>query len=529
MSTPKELPIFRLLHSESEFETSIGLAQSLFGIKENFEFSRSGTNPVLKSSHFSVESTNEGLDVWATDQSQFCNPELRPKLLNVKETLGEAEKIIAKKKLLPKLGKQFSFAKPQVGGTYYSMVENEKRQDHLLDRQIVYPIQVNDLPVVGGRGDYTLAFGDKGNLISFSGGGIQSGESFQAKVIEKERVEKIFKELTSKLPIVSHETYLAYHAGATFDKQEYLYPVYVIKSKAKIGKELIHLRNIIIPATEFGPTPPRQVPQKIRNGRTGLLKEISEASKVRRTYASRAASNPFEAGASWIGLSGGLTGSQANAQGFIDGWRTAGWRINFNWGDANAWESDWRRNDDTWVDAADFVFYTGHANMNGWVLANPDDGFLSFTEVGSSPGNPGDLWGQNDLEWAVIAACGPLQDNVLYSGGGSALDRWKGAFDGMHLLMGYGGVTFDNTTEGAKLAQYAKQGQTLINAWFRTAKEVQPSTNGYGAPDGPNIYVGALWASKAGANPYNDHAWGYGSVSADPKNPTVRHGMWSLC
>jgi hypothetical protein len=34
----------------------------------------------------------------------------------------------------------------------------------------------------------------------------------------------------------------------------------------------------------------------------------------------------------------------------------AGWHIDFNWGDANAFESDWRRNDDTRVDNADFVF-----------------------------------------------------------------------------------------------------------------------------------------------------------------------------
>jgi len=69
-------------------------------------------------------------------------------------------------------------------------------------------------------------------------------------------------------------------------------------------------------------------------------------------------------------------GSQANAQGFIDEWANAGWTIDFNWGDGNAWESDWTSNDDNYVDNADFVFYTGHANMNGWVLANTGgDGF----------------------------------------------------------------------------------------------------------------------------------------------------------
>jgi hypothetical protein len=48
-----------------------------------------------------------------------------------------------------------------------------------------------------------------------------------------------------------------------------------------------------------------------------------------------------------------------------------GWKVNFNWGDANAWKSDWDANDDSWVDSADFVFYTGHASLNGWLLVTP--------------------------------------------------------------------------------------------------------------------------------------------------------------
>ena len=162
-----------------------------------------------------------------------------------------------------------------------------------------------------------------------------------------------------------------------------------------------------IPATEYGP-------QRARS-RSGSRERRAPAGRLAGVAPRRngRAVNPFEAGTSWIGQSGGLPGSQSNAQGFVDGLAADGWLVNFNWGDANAWESDWRRNDDTWVDAADFVFYTGHANMNGWTLSSPDDGSLSFTEVGAGPAAPGDLWGQNDLEWIIIAACGPLQDSLL--------------------------------------------------------------------------------------------------------------------
>jgi hypothetical protein len=245
--------------------------------------------------------------------------------------------------------------------------------------------------------------------------------------------------------------------------------------------------------------------------------------------------NPYEAGASWIGSIGGLGGSQNNAQGFIDGLSATGWNINFNWGDCNAWESDWHKNDDDYVDAADFVFYTGHAGVDGWMLVNPgtcESDYLIPADVGGAPQSPGDIWGQQDLEWAVIAACGPLEDDILSPGGGDVLTRWDGVFDGLHILMGYVAVTYDTEDEGRRIVQYAREGQTLINAWFRTAQEIQPATNTYGPPYGPTVYVGAMWAMRSGqTSPQNDHLWGYGygSVAPDPVSPDGLACMWVPC
>jgi hypothetical protein len=222
-----------------------------------------------------------------------------------------------------------------------------------------------------------------------------------------------------------------------------------------------------------------------------------------------------------------------NAQGFVDGLRDAGWNINFNWGNCNAWESDWHDNDDTYVDAADFVFYTGHAGVDGWQLVNPANcnaDYLVSAEVGAGPEHPGDIWGRQDLEWIAIAACGPLEDDLLSPGGGNVLHRWDGAFDGLHILMGYGAVTFDNVDEGRLLVQYAREGLPLIDAWFRTAVEIQPANNGWGAPYGPTVYVGAMYARKGGlTSPRNDHLWGYGSVAPDPVDPDGFTCLWVPC
>ena len=36
------------------------------------------------------------------------------------------------------------------------------------------------------------------------------------------------------------------------------------------------------------------------------------------------------------------------------------------------------------------------------------------------------------------------------------------------------------------------QGTPVIDAWLRTGQEIQPSSNGAGAPDGPTVWVGAM-------------------------------------
>ena len=234
-------------------------------------------------------------------------------------------------------------------------------------------------------------------------------------------------------------------------------------------------------------------------------------------------------GASWIGTWGGLGGSQANAQGFIDELTAEGWQRRFNWGNQAAWKSDWLQNDDDYVDDVDFVFYTGHAGPDGWQLATAGNAdWLHCSEVGTAPNVPSDHWGQENLEWVTIAACGPLQDDII-NGGGNVFDRWRAAFDGLHLFMGYAAVTYDNTEEGRRLASYSRSGMTIMQAWFRTAQEIQPSTNGFGDPYGPDVYAATMYIGNARANTANDHLWGHGPVGPDIRNSTYRACSFVPC
>ncbi len=382
------------------------------------------------------------------------------------------------------------------------------------------------IPVVGGGGKLTLSFGEEERLAGLHRAWRPVTGRRGVDALDRNEAIGKYLEANSHLDIREPHASLAYYAAPGDTAQELLTPVWVVGGFLDVDKERVPMRRSLVAATEFGPATPPSWPQEPRKRRP------RPSGSAAATGAAAAAGNPSEVGTSWIGTLGGLNGSQQNAQGFVDGFAKDGWTVNFNWGNQNAWQSDWDANDDDWVDAADFVFYTGHANLNGWQLVTPGTTtrvLLTPSVVGSSPQTPGDHWGAQDLEWVIVAACGPLQDDVIAAGGGDVLTRWDGAFDGLHTLMGYGSITYDNTDEGRKVSQYSREGTPVIDAWFRTAQEVQPSTNGESAPDGPDVWVGAMYVVRPGADPRQDHVWGHGSVAPDPTSPTTLVCTWVTC
>ncbi len=541
---PKSLPIFRVSAPQVNLTRLYEVAGALFGVDE-FSARERGTRQILESGLKVVETNTNSGGLWAADKERLWRPQIRPELPSDEDAQKRAESMFRENKLLPSLrpSQPFEVGFSGMGATWMAIGEgNTDREVRRLDTQVNYAVRFRrndiDVPLVGGGGGFKVTFGDGGEVIGYSGvwRDVEDAE-LEAAVIAPEVSKAEFEKLVSQLEIVDVETDLAYYAAPMRASQTYLYPVYVYRATAQLNDERVPLRVITLPATKFGPFMKAAAPQPVRNRdthpsaapRKPMAAEIQQQARLAaRTTRALRLNNPYEAGTSWIGLSGGLSGSQNNAKGFVDGLAADGWNVNFNWGDGAAWESDWHREDDRWVDAADFVFYTGHASMNGWMLSNPDDGFLHFSEVGSNPQSPGDHWGQQDLEWVIVAACGPLQDEVIGAGGGNVLNRWGGAFDGLHQLLGYGGITFDNQEEGETVIEYARDGDPVIDAWFRAAREIQPSTNGASPPNGPDIWVGAMYVYRNGeTSPRNDHIWKHGSVAPDPTSPNVRVCMWT--
>ena len=542
----EQLPVYKLAAPTVDYEKASAILTSMYGGKlpSPPEITEKRGSVIFRVGAKEVEIQKASGGLFARDAERLWNPNLKAQLPDEKTARTLADAFMADNKLVPARSPyaSFSFAgfsETGVGEDVPGLVVK-----HRLDTQANYHMHLLakdasgaqvKVPVVGGGGKFKVALGDGGAVIGFHGNwrpiaGVLSYE----EALSRTEAEAQFRKMASGMKILKTESFLAYYAAPSFEGQETLAPVWVVKAEGEVDGRKVPLRNAIIAATQYGPAfPAIPAKQRLINDKPPVPTDEDDASRAARfkwldLLIPKAFAAGIEAGTSWIGPSQGLAGSPANAQGFVDNLAAAGWNINFNWGELNAWESDWNANDDSYVDAADFVFYTGHANSDGWVLNNPNDTFLSYTEVGASPGSPNDHYGQNDLEWFIIAACGPHQSSHFTSGIGNAFDRWRGIFDGMHVFLGYGAVTYDNTTEGARVTELALSGWTVIDAWFRAAWEIQPSTNGYAAPNGSTIYVTAMYATKNGSDTRNDHIWNSGTTVSDPTIPNqTRRLMWS--
>lgn len=218
-----------------------------------------------------------------------------------------------------------------------------------------------------------------------------------------------------------------------------------------------------------------------------------------------------------------------------------GWIGRFNWGDSNAWEQDFKRPDkggiaDQWVDTVDICYFTGHGSPWGFYFRcdSPDDGLVESDHY-SGPSN-GDLrLGYNDLDWLALEVCNTLQLDA--SNGGTnydVFDRWASSFQGMHTMLSFTTTSLDLAEPGRYFAAYMDgrwlrevygipewlatgSAMKVIDAWFAMATVTQPD----------DVEAAVLYANTEGTDTQNDHLWGHGHVSADPRPGAARWFSWT--
>ncbi len=544
----EKLPVFKLKTPKDEKVKARDLFVKTLGGAPTVE--EQETQVTHKAGKKVVEVDKRSGHIFLGDMEKMWNPKAKANVPDEVKSKEVAEKFLKENKLLPETDKnvRVSFSHNSESAASEDAPGQVKKE--LMDRQVNYKSEIvvrgpggeeKLIPVAGGGGKHKVSVGDRGEVIGYKGGWRETERvEAEEEALGKAGAEAEFKKKFGNTPVKNVRSELVYWAAPSFEEQSTLAPVWLVEGEIEVGKETIPARGHIVPATKHGPfikegppagkrgqqdPPPKGHNDKDEEGQgkkswldiPGQIGEALFPSAIAQDAA-------LECGTEWIGPSQGLGGSPGNKQGFVDHCRAAGWIVNFDYGEGWAWESDWRAYDDYYIDGADLVFYTGHASQDGWVLNAPADTFMHWTEVGGAL----DLYGANDAEWIAIAACGPHQSTHFTTNTSNAFDRWRNIFDGLHIFLGYGAVTYDNTSEGRRFMELTRAGWNVVDAWFRMAWEIQPSWNGWGAPNGPWIYATAMYAHNGDHCARYEQLHGMGYTCWDVVGATQqRHMLWS--
>lgn len=211
--------------------------------------------------------------------------------------------------------------------------------------------------------------------------------------------------------------------------------------------------------------------------------------------------------------------SDDSAEGFYYRLGDAGWSENFNWGDDQAFETDFKRDDPPWygydygvVDKADIVWFSGHGDT-GRLRFNIAVDDLYLMQYPNPTGNPSNeaRWGDLDLEWIFLSSC-----KNLNRGSGSYKTNYDFglALNGIHLICGAKSDMWDRM-DGPFVADYliddgyGDQAYQVMVSWWYGCDIYQPSF----------VELRCLGENSVCGN---DYIWGQGSVCPDqPVNPVL--------
>lgn len=165
-------------------------------------------------------------------------------------------------------------------------------------------------------------------------------------------------------------------------------------------------------------------------------------------------------------------GNRANdAEGFQNAMTAQGHVKVFDWGDNNAWETDFRSPDFggdalNWSDNVNFCYFADHGG--NWSNAFR----IGFTAQHSDCIGSADQWklGAKALKWVVFDAC----DLVLGTDVAS-ITEWFTPMRGVHIVFGFVGLGYDDGGRGASFGADAAAYCTLSNSWLADAVNPDPS------------------------------------------------------
>jgi len=161
-----------------------------------------------------------------------------------------------------------------------------------------------------------------------------------------------------------------------------------------------------------------------------------------------------------------LSYCNAQAEGFYNHMGSHGHVQVFDWGDSNAWETDFRHPDFggdslNWSDNVHFCFFDDHGGNWGNVL------HIAFATQHQFCLGSSNQWrlGKNILKWFVVAGC----QGVLNTNADHVWAVWSGPMQGAHLVLGFIGDSMDTwwtASMGSDFADDICNGKAIGGAWL---------------------------------------------------------------
>ncbi|MBF0441417.1 MAG: hypothetical protein HQK54_05895 [Oligoflexales bacterium] len=447
-----------------------------------------------------------------------------------------------------------------------------------LDTHVTLEPSFKEIPIIGPgvKIDATFNGDSQVTQLRLASRGLATGKEL-AIISADEAQKKCAVQLKSQTPsteIGSISTRLAYYAPSLKYKAEVLIPHYECSVTGVVNRNNVEFMRMLLPATNDAVyVPSVQIQAKYENGTIYAkayikggkapyelswssssvylnlsAEEIKYALKPRSKttqeilnikvtdqngisgYASAAIAiafspeeletQPSTGGVRDFGTENSVTSQFGNLeQGFIDEMTGDSVTKRFSWTGNNAWEQDFKREQDTkWVDNTDITFYVGHGSGGGFTFADTThtDSTLDYDDATSD-------WGDYDLEWLALLSCQVLTDTW---GGMNRFNRWKQEFDGLHLLLGFHTNAYAWSSFSGEFAHnmvrnpflWWNKPMMVRQAWFDAVSDEQPS--------GVVAVVMGVMRSDGVSN-INDYFWNKGSVGPDIRGSSIS-GYWTV-
>jgi hypothetical protein len=168
--------------------------------------------------------------------------------------------------------------------------------------------------------------------------------------------------------------------------------------------------------------------------------------------------------------------SDDNANAFYNHMKKKGHIGVFNWGNDNAWETDFRHPDSNregatqkgdslnWIDNVHFLYFGDHGNCNSTTKT------IFFSRSHDFCDSSSDTWklGVKMLKWMVLNCCrGVLNTDPTHIG-----TVWFPPAYGIHMIFGFIDLSYDTwwfRDIGKDFGDHAGGGNRLANAWLDAA------------------------------------------------------------